>query len=583
LYFYRTDTVKKLNGDDLSRSPAIDIFGNIILSSYVTKKKVLGANYAFTVALPILNAELALPSWTWERRHGVLQICTSSRSSWAGTSNTLMRSWGTPSLLRPDVTPPAPTTILVWALQDPKFSGRIPGSAVEAIAKSENVSVDDLMLSLLPLARSYSRAPISNFFVGVTVRGASGSLYLGANIEISGQCLGFAVHAEQSALSNAYMNSEQSVTSLAVAGGAPCGHCRQFMEEMSPAGEILILIPNQPASKLASILPAAFGPAALGATQGALPVRKASLSLTSEPPDTLATAALVAACRSYSVAIADVNGDGKPDIVVANTGGGNNGNGSVGVLLGNGDGTFRPAMTYDSGGQGPDSVAVADVNLDGKPDLLVANGCFGINCTSGPWIGVLLGNGDGSFQPAVTYDNGGLFPKAIATADVNADGKPDMLVANFYPYSLEPLSVGVRLGNGNGTFQSVVNYGTDSPNGASSVVAADVNLDSKPDLLVANYSIGGVGVLLGNGNGTFQPVATYTSGGSDTGGPGLAVADVNGDGKPDLLVANYAGYCAPICEGAVDVLLGNGDGTFQSVVSYSSGGSYGPNRLRWLT
>jgi len=191
-------------------------------------------------------------------------------------------------------------SLLSQVLQDPKFSGRIPGSAVEAIAKSENVSVDDLMLSLLPLARSYSRAPISNFFVGVTVRGASGSLYLGANIEISGQCLGFAVHAEQSALSNAYMNSEQSVTSLAVVGGAPCGHCRQFMEEMSPAGEILILIPNQPASKLASILPAAFGPAALGATQGALPVRKASLSLTSEPPDTLATAALDAACRSYA-------------------------------------------------------------------------------------------------------------------------------------------------------------------------------------------------------------------------------------------------------------------------------------------
>jgi cytidine deaminase len=156
------------------------------------------------------------------------------------------------------------------------------------------------MFGLLPLAQSYSRAPISNFFVGVVARGASGSLYLGANIEIPGQCLGFAVHAEQSALSNAYMNSEQSVTSLAVVGGAPCGHCRQFMEEIAPAGEILILIPNHPPAKLASILPAAFGPAALGATQGALPIRKANLVLPSAASDALTAAALEAACRSYA-------------------------------------------------------------------------------------------------------------------------------------------------------------------------------------------------------------------------------------------------------------------------------------------
>jgi cytidine deaminase len=190
--------------------------------------------------------------------------------------------------------------LLSQVLEDPKFSGRIPASAVEALAKSENDSVDDVMLGLLPLAQRYSRAPISNFFVGVVVRGASGSLYLGANIEIPGQCLGFAVHAEQAALSNAYMNSEPSVASLAVVGGAPCGHCRQFMEEISPAGEMLILVPDQPPVKLASILPAAFGPAALGATQGALPIRKANLALSDGASDALNAAALDAACRSYA-------------------------------------------------------------------------------------------------------------------------------------------------------------------------------------------------------------------------------------------------------------------------------------------
>jgi cytidine deaminase len=191
-------------------------------------------------------------------------------------------------------------SVLSQVLEGPKFSGRIPASAVEALTKSEDASVDDLMLGLLPLAQTYSRAPISNFFVGVVVRGAGGSLYLGANIEIPGQCLGFAVHAEQSALSNAYMNSERSVTSLAVAGGAPCGHCRQFMEELSPNGDILILIPNQPPAKLASILPAPFGPAALGATQGALPIRKANLALRDSASDALHAAALDAACRSYA-------------------------------------------------------------------------------------------------------------------------------------------------------------------------------------------------------------------------------------------------------------------------------------------
>src|SRR5262252_7327948 len=191
-------------------------------------------------------------------------------------------------------------TLLTQVLDDPKFNGRISPGAVESLVKNENTSIDGVMLGLLPLAQSYARPPISNFFVGVVVRGASGSLYLGANIEIPGQCLGFAVHAEQSALANAYMNSEQSVNSLAVIGGAPCGHCRQFLEEISPAGEILILIPNQSPTKLASILPSAFGPAALGATQGALPIRKANLSLMDTASDALSTAALKAACSSYA-------------------------------------------------------------------------------------------------------------------------------------------------------------------------------------------------------------------------------------------------------------------------------------------
>lgn len=189
--------------------------------------------------------------------------------------------------------------LLERLLEDPKYSGQISAADARALAKLENVSFDDLMVNLLPLAQSYSHAPISNFFVGVVVRGASGRLYTGANIEIPGQCLGFAVHAEQSALSNAYMHTEQAVTALAV-GGAPCGHCRQFIDEMSPDGEILILTPVKPPVKLSSILPSAFGPAALGMTRGALPVQETKLAFLNDSSDPLATAALDAARHSYA-------------------------------------------------------------------------------------------------------------------------------------------------------------------------------------------------------------------------------------------------------------------------------------------
>ena len=128
--------------------------------------------------------------------------------------------------------------------------------------------------------------------------------------------------------------------------------------------------------------------------------------------------------------VADVNGDGKPDLLVANQCADRGcTNGTVGVLLGNGDGTFQTAVTYGSGGYGALSVAVADVNGDGKPDVVVANVCSNAYCETNGTVGVLLGNGDGTFQTAVTYGSGG-YAHSVAVADVNGDGKPDLLVAN---------------------------------------------------------------------------------------------------------------------------------------------------------
>jgi hypothetical protein len=225
---------------------------------------------------------------------------------------------------------------------------------------------------------------------------------------------------------------------------------------------------------------------------------------------------------------------------------------------------FLPAVTYNSGGSTPVSIAVADLNGDSNFDLVVAN-------QDSSAVAVLLGNGDGTFQTAESYSSGGIFTESVAVADVNGDGKPDLLVAN------ENSVLGVLLGNGDGTFQAVVTY--DSGGGSSrSLAVADVNGDGKPDLVVANCGTNDctgfstASVLLGNGDGTFQTAVSYPSGCCNS--LSIAVADVNSDGNPDLLVANACTIVSFAClgHGTVGVLLGNGDGTFRSVVTYGSGG-----------
>jgi hypothetical protein len=274
---------------------------------------------------------------------------------------------------------------------------------------------------------------------------------------------------------------------------------------------------------------------------------------------------------AVSVAIGDVNGDGKMDLVVADCAQSGGGDcqvpGAVGVLLGNGDGTFQAPVVYDSGGDDALSVAIADVNGDGKLDLVVANWAGS--------IGVLLGKGDGTFRAAVSYNGGGIYPTSVAIGDVNGDGKPDLVVANVYQNDNDTNGgVSVLLGNGDGTFQAPVNYGSGGDR-ALSVAVSDVNGDGKMDLVVANdcpnnsnycgvYSYPGVvSVLLGNGDGTFQTAVSYGSGGDAA--HSASVADVNGDGKLDIVVAN-------LDSSTVGVLLGNGDGTFQSAMTYGSAG-----------
>ncbi len=239
-----------------------------------------------------------------------------------------------------------------------------------------------------------------------------------------------------------------------------------------------------------------------------------------------------------SVAFADLNADGKPDLLVDLAACAT----SVIVLLGNGDGTFASTecgsgQSYYSGGWGDNSITSADLNGDGRPDVIAANGEYAVSNN----IGVLLGNGDGTLQPVSTYDAGGLGPLSVAVADVNGDHKPDLVVANCGlagcpAYGLGEGSVAVLLGNGDGTFQPAVAYDSAGV-GAFAVAVADVNGDGEPDLVVANAGSNNIGVLLGNGDGTFQPAVSFASGGSYP--RSIVLMDVNGDGRPDVLVANF--------------------------------------------
>ena len=260
-----------------------------------------------------------------------------------------------------------------------------------------------------------------------------------------------------------------------------------------------------------------------------------------------------ASSNPSSVAVVDVNNDNKSDIVVSDYGSHN-----IGVFLNMGNGTFLAQTTYATGGgSNPRAVAVVDVNGDNKPDIVVA--CYTANN-----VVVFLNIGNGTFLAQTTYPTGaGSNPRSIAVGDVNSDNKPDIVVGSYTSNN-----IGVFLNAGNGTFLAQTTYSTGASSNPSSVAIADVNNDNNPDIVIVSYTSNNVGIFLNAGNGTFLTQTTYSTGfGSNP--RSAIVADVNNDNKPDIVVACFS-------SNNVGILLNVGNGTFLAQTTYSTGASSNP-------
>ncbi len=308
-------------------------------------------------------------------------------------------------------------------------------------------------------------------------------------------------------------------------------------------------------------------------------------SLALGPPSTYGTVQY-----PYASVVADLNGDGNPDIVAADIY-----NNTVSVLFGNGQGSFTQSGSYAVGSQ-PQSIVSGDFNGDGKVDLAVpdgpngaisvllgdGNGGFGQAVTTTTNIGmystyvaksadfngdgfldlvsddiagnavqVFLGDGTGRFSSPVSYAVGAS-PYGLAIADFNGDGKPDVVVVNN-----QSLSVSVLLGDGQGGLLPAQSYAV-GPN-PSAIAVGDLRGDGKVDIVVSDQGNRSVSVLLGDGHGGFAPQTSYTVG---AGPSSVAIADLNGDGILDIIAAN-------VDDGTISVLLGDGQGGFSPASTFS--------------
>jgi Bacterial Ig-like domain (group 3)/FG-GAP-like repeat len=253
-----------------------------------------------------------------------------------------------------------------------------------------------------------------------------------------------------------------------------------------------------------------------------------------------------------AVTVADFNNDGKPDLAVVNLGPSSTSTSqsSLSVLLGNGNGSFQPAVTTNVQGI-TGLVVVGDFNRDGLLDVALNTA----GSPAGPAVEVLLGKGDGSFQPNPLTLSVGQTPFSIAVGDFDGNGALDLVTANSSSGTLSLL-----LGNGDGTFRPRLDLAVGGA--PHSVAVGDFNGDGRLDVVTAQQLSDTVSVLLGHGDGTFASPLVFTASGQNFTPQSMALGDINGDGKIDLVIKSVSVLDSDAFQ--VGVLLGNGDGTFQA-------------------
>ena len=258
---------------------------------------------------------------------------------------------------------------------------------------------------------------------------------------------------------------------------------------------------------------------------------------------TFQKALIFAVPEPIALAVGDFNEDGLADLAIVEYGG--SGDGTLGIYLGEGNGRFRKSATYKLGPESL-SVAVGDFNGDGHLDVAALNeGALG---RKGSFM-IFTGKGDGKFDTSPTSYKLGGDPYSIAAADLNGDGYPDLVVAEY-----EGECVAVMLNDRKGKFSGPVCYSTYGPSPAVYVIIADLNNDKVPDLAVATPGVyPGFNIFLGDGKGGFGAANYY----ADTWPNSLTVADFEHTGNLDIVTANP--------DRSADFFHGNGDGTFQLI------------------